>query len=68
MTVAKYLEEWTVTTLSTSEATGARRPSTVALHRWAVKKHLAPRLDKVKLARIGKGDVDRLVADLLASA
>jgi integrase len=58
MTVATYLEDWT---------TGARRPSTVALHRWAVRKHLAPRLDKVKLARIGKGDVDRLVADLLAS-
>ena len=66
-TVAAYLDDWAGTTLAISEATGARRPSTVALHRWAVTKHLGPRLAKVKLARIGKGDVDRLVGSLLAS-
>src|SRR5439155_6263816 len=66
-TVAAYLEEWSATTLAISETTGARRPSTVALHRWAVTKHLAPRFGKAKLARIGKADIDRVVAELLLS-
>jgi len=67
ITVAAYLEEWSATTLAISETTGARRPSTVALHRWAVTKHLAPRFGKAKLARIGKADIDRVVAELLLS-
>src|SRR5438045_4913444 len=52
MTVAAYLEDWVATTLAISETTGARRPSTVALHRWAVTKHLVPQVGRVRLARI----------------
>lgn len=67
VTVAAYLEEWAATTLTISEVTGGRRPSTVALHKWAVEKHLVPRFAKARLTQIGKAEIDRLVADLLAS-